>query len=510
MEVVKAYKFRVYPDKDQLERVAQCCGVARYAWNWTLGKCNDEWSAALEAAQEADDYTMVKDKKGNDVKRYNVKSPGVSRARLYKAFVDHHQVSAADKRAAREDHPFLWLCDIHSHVYSYPIEDVCKAFVSWWRERKKGRKFGAPRFKSKGRCRDSFRIQINARMIQGNKIRVPGIGLLRCKPNPSKVLDDARPKVVTVSRTADRWYASVAYATEQDMPRTVGDGEPSRVIGVDLGIQALITMSTGETIAPSKTLERNLRRLARLNRQLGRKEKGSRRRAKAKVRLQRLHATIAEQRADYLHKASRKLVDSADLIVVEGFDVQHLISKGADRRDTRRRMADAAWGELRRQLEYKAAWAGCEILILGKIEPTDQRCSCCGALNERVTSKYQCSECGLETTRQLNTARLLESFGRGNPPEGTGGHPGTHARGLHGSGSSSDESTQVGRNVNANPAVPPEASASGVGGFFSQEDAKGPSSTKRKRTRKTGGSLHDEGRANSADEMPLQEPRSSV
>ncbi len=511
MEVLKAYKFRVYPDSAQLERFAQCCGVARYAWNWTLAKCKEDWEAALQKAKDANDFELVKDKKGKEFKRYKVKSPGVSRGKLYKAFVEHHRISAAEKRAVAEDHPFAWLCDMHSHVYSYPIEDVPKAYKAWWRERKKGNfEFGPPKFKSKNKSRDSFRIQINERMIQGNKIRVPGVGLMKCKPNPSEVLDDARPKVVTISRTADRWYASIGYATEQALPQRLDDG-PSRVIGVDLGLNALITMSNGETIAPSHALERNLRRLARLNRQLRRKEKGSKRREKAKIRLQRLHATIAEMRSDYLHKASRKLVDSADLIIVEGFDVKKLVSKRVDRRERRRNMADASWGELRRQLEYKSAWSGTEILVLGKLEPTDQTCSRCGALNKMPdnTSKYECSACHLEITRQLNTARLLESFGRGNPPEGTGGHPETDARGLFGSDSASAETNQAGRSANAHPAVPPEASASGAGGFLRKEKMKA-TKKKTKRSRKTSSQRRETPRAKTKHENTLQEPRSGV
>ncbi len=550
MRVLKAFRFRLRPTEAQEQEIRQACGAARYAWNWTLGTCKREYEAALEKAKADDDFTMVPDRdprgrarKEEDGtpklrKKWNAKTKSMSRARLYKAFVDEHQVSAAVKRKPSPNHPFPWLCTTHCHVYSYPVENVVKAYVSWWRESAKGRRFGPPRFKSKGSARDSFTIQLqgepkgprerqtqmralrvrakevaasrredgldadarerlkeqkraadkeiedlreairresdqavlNERFFQRRLLKVPGIGWLKCRRDPQVRIGDAIPTRVTITRVADRWYASVGCVC------TIPDPFPAAqkpVLGVDLGVNALVTLSDGTQIAPPQYLERNLRRLARLQRQLQRKEKGSNRRYKAKMRVARLHANIADARTDFLHKLSRRLVDGASVVVVEGFDIQKLLGN-VDRRKRRRQISDAAWGELRRQLGYKGQWYGTETLVRGEYDLTDQPCHVCGTINQMPddTSDYDCSACGLHTTRQENTALLLMSFGEGNLPEGTPGHGGTHARGLDGSASSpSDDGNQLGRNANGSQPAPGGGDSAGLAGFLSDENA---------------------------------------
>ena len=180
-------------------------------------------------------------------------------------------------------------------------------------------------------------------------------------------------------------------------------------------------------------------------------------------------------RKDFLDKLSHNLVSRFNTIVVEGFDVADLVSEGVDRSKRRREILDGAWGELRRQLGYKARWRGRDLLLTDKFESTDQACHLCGTLNKMppTTSRYACP-CGLVTTRQENTARLLESFGgEGAPdqifgprPEGTRGDRGSNARregpdkglaiadpsgignGVDGSAAFSEASNQPRRNAN--------------------------------------------------------------
>lgn len=184
-------------------------------------------------------------------------------------------------------------------------------------------------------------------------------------------------------------------------------------------------------LTPPLPLHRKQKRLARLQRALKRKEKGSKRMRRADLQITKLHETVRCQRADYLHKLSRWLTEEGRIVVMEGFDVKQLIQhgvpkhmKGKRKRDRRRKIADIAWGDLRFRTEYKGVEHGAEFVQCDTYKATDKPCHVCGTLNEipPTTSAYQCEECGNQTTRQRNTARLLESFGRGDSPESTPGH----------------------------------------------------------------------------------------
>lgn len=578
MQVIKAFKFRLTPNAEQRELLADLCRSADYAWNWTLGTCQREYAAAVEAAKEDDAFELVPDKTpagkprleddGSPKmrKRWLAKPPKVDKGRLYRLFVDHHDLSQKVKAAARAEeavvaeHPYPFLVRAHSHIYSYPIEHVVKAYKSWWSGSTK-----RPRFKKRG-SKDSFSVQlrgepkgtkvdkgamselkssiravheairdarkekdeaalerlasekkkiqalvdqlvtdirsradqaeINKTFLTDRQIKVPGVGWIRCRRNPRERVGTSIPRSVTVSRVADHWYASIPCIVEIPDPQPRPEAP---VVGIDLGVNALVTLSNGSRIAPGLHLEKKLRQLKKLQRQLSRKQgpgpgkKPSKRWERQKKRIGRLHETIAQSRLDFLHKLSRQLVAGARVVVVEGFDVQKLLGQ-VDRRARRRAISDAAWGELRRQLEYKGLWHGTETLVRGEYEKTDQPCHECGTINKMPddTSVYRCQnvECRLHeqpTTRQLNTAKLLERFGRGDmPPEpkndfggdtGTGGQPGTHARGLDGSALSLDEGSnqpgqtaralaQADRNANGSASRPAGASPAGAAGFL--------------------------------------------
>lgn len=538
----------------------QWTGIARHAWNWTVGRCRDEYAAALEDAKKRNDFTMVPDRdlrgrqrKNEDGtpkmrKKWKAKGKPINRGRLYKAFVEHHQISQSQKRSAGPDHPYPWLTDVHCHVYSYPIDYVCKAYASWWRETAKGRRFGQPKFKGKRDNTRSFSIQyqgepkgskaraaelkslrsqktelgkrlrdkdlsdearealkaekrqletniaqmvetirdeadqrtVNERFFSYRKLKVPGLGFIKTQRDPVERIDDAIPLRVTVTRVADHWYASVAVSCviQDPVPPELRD---RNVVGVDLGVNALVTFSDGTKIHPPQYLELNLRKLAKRQRQLQRKQKGSKRRERARIQVARLHEKIAMMRLDFLHKLSRRLVGGATVVVVEGFDIQKLLGQ-VDRRVRRRQISDAAWGELRRQLAYKGQWYGTDTLERGKYDLTDQPCHLCGTINKMPddTSIYRCSNesCELHespTTRQNNTAQLLRRYGEGDPPPKPGpneldgdvttpGHGESHGRGLDGSASSLvDGSNQPGQTASADGSVKGSAPAPGEG-----------------------------------------------
>ena len=181
-------------------------------------------------------------------------------------------------------------------------------------------------------------------------------------------------------------------------------------LGIDLGISCFAVLSNGERLEAPRPLQRNLRKLQRLSKAHSRKEKGSCNRKRSARRLSRLHAKIANQRSDWLHKVTTRLAKSHGRIVVEDLAVANLIRN----RRLARHIADQGWGEFRRQLAYKTSWYGSELVVVDRFWPSTKRCSACGnvkevGLDERV---YECvrGECGLVLDRDLNAARNLVTY----------------------------------------------------------------------------------------------------
>ncbi len=205
----------------------------------------------------------------------------------------------------------------------------------------------------------------------------------------------------TVSERAGRWFVSVAVEEEIQVPENDG-----AVAGVDLGVTRMATVSDGTVFENPKALNRHERRLKRLQGSVSRKQKGSNNRAKAKLRLARLHLRIANVRRDAAHKATSWLARTKSAIVVEDLNVQgihknHHMAKS---------MSDAGMGEFRRQLEYKTLWYGSRLIVADRFYASTKTCSACGhaqsiALSERT---YRCPACGLEIDRDLNAALNLE------------------------------------------------------------------------------------------------------
>ncbi len=388
--VTKAFRFLARPKPKQLQNFNRYCGAARHAWNWTVALCKTEYEEAKRVAVNGE----------------KPKSPAINRGRLYKEFCQYR-----DKDA-------LWLNEVHSHVYSYPIERVVKAYKAWWLALKRGQRGGPPKFKARGKS-DSFTIQIVKWKVRRNQIHVPTIGWVEVWPRIEIPLDEAKPCNVTISRVADRWYISIA---AKNVP--IEQWEAGRdIIGIDLGVNAAVTLSDGTQIDPPQIYAKALKRLQKRSRDLSRKQKGSQNRQKAKMALARAHAKAATERSDFCHQLTTQIIKRAKVIVIEGFDVRDLVSKGVARemkgkrkRQRRQTILDHAWGEIRRQLTYKADWHGREILTCDKYEKTDKPCHVCGHINDvpHNTSQYHCVKCKNQTTRQRNTAMLLESWGRGD------------------------------------------------------------------------------------------------
>jgi putative transposase len=245
------------------------------------------------------------------------------------------------------------------------------------------------------------------------RIRLPKIGEVRLKETRSERCFEGRILSATISRRADRWFVSLAVEREQDVvpPRPVASA--SDVVGIDLGLKAAAVIHDGATtrvVAPQQTLQKNLAKLRRLDRQLARKRRGSRNREKAKLRRARLYYKLSCHRQDFLHKLSGSLARTKSVIVLEDLHV-----KGMQRnRSLALSVSDAGIGELSRLLAYKSEWYGSRLVLADRFFPSSKTCSGCGMLKDTLSLServFTCNACGLSLDRDENAAINLRRYG---------------------------------------------------------------------------------------------------
>ena len=228
------------------------------------------------------------------------------------------------------------------------------------------------------------------------------------------------PAMVVVSREPDgRWY--VTFTIDAGAPAPLK--QTGRVVGVDLGVKDFAVTSDGDKIANPRHLARRATNLARYQRRLTRRRKGSANRTKAAAKVARAHRKVHDARRDFLHRASTRLVRRNDLIVIEDLAVANMIRNRA----LARAIADCGWGEFRRQLEYKCARYGRELVVIGRWYPSSKSCSACGHLLAELslsTRHWTCPSCGARHDRDLNAAKNILAAGlavaRGSPGDACG------------------------------------------------------------------------------------------
>jgi putative transposase len=229
--------------------------------------------------------------------------------------------------------------------------------------------------------------------------------------------EGAEPSTVTVSRDgASRWFVSVLVETGVEaLPASTGE------VGIDAGITSLVTFSTGEKVTNPRHERADRGKLARAQRALSRKVKGSNNRAKARVKVARVHARISDRRRDHLHKLSTRLVRENQTIVIEDLNVQGMIANHT----LARAISDAAWSDLRNMLEYKAHWYGRHLIAIDRWYPSSKTCSECGALRDTLplnVREWTC-RCGTVHDRDVNAARNILAAGRAVAACGDGVRP---------------------------------------------------------------------------------------
>ena len=352
----KAYKYRIYPNARQKEFFAKCFGCVRFFYNKSLSDMND----------------------------------------IYESTGKFKNITPA---SYKEDFPFLK--EIDSLALSNAQLNRNIAFKSFF-----SHKSGFPKFKSK-RNDQSYTTnnQGSVKISDNNRyISIPKCPRIRIKMHR---LFEGTIKSITVSRTTDnKYYMSLLMETEIEPFK-----ESSHMIGLDLGIKDLIVDSNGKKYKNHKYLTKSQKKLAREQRKLSKMVKGSNNRNKQRIKIARIHKKIQNQRNDYLHKLSRKIIDENQVIVLEDLKVIDMEQNNK----LARNITDASWSRLVSMLIYKANWYGRKIIKVPSNYPSSQLCSICGYKNSITKSlnirKWTCPKCGTVHDRDINAARNILSKG---------------------------------------------------------------------------------------------------
>ncbi len=363
MLIYKAYKTELRPNNKQRTFLRQHAGAARFAYNWGL-------------TQKISQYQQTG------------RSPGAMKL--------HRELNRLKQTR------FPWMYGVSKCAPQEALRDLDRAFKNFFRRLKNGEKPGFPRYKSRKRGIGSFRLTGTIR-VHNDRIQLPRFAILRLKEKgylPSQA-PWCRVLSATVSEKAGRWFVSVQVEERITVPENTGSP-----VGADWGLKTLLTVSDGTEFPNPRALARFDRKLRRAQRALSRKRRDSRNRAKARLRIQRLHARVANIRRDALHKVTSWLAKTKSATIIEDLHVEGMLKNhrlaGA--------IGDAGFCEFRRQLAYKTRWYGSKLHTAPRFYPSSKRCSRCGhikkklSLSERV---YRCEECGLVMKRDWNSALNL-------------------------------------------------------------------------------------------------------
>ena len=375
MQVLQAYRFALDPSPRAARALASHVGARRFAFNWGLALVKERLDARQEEATVPVPWSLAALRK-----EWN----------------------------AAKDAVAPWWRENSKEAYSAGLDGLARAlqaFSSSKHGRRKGRRVGFPRFRKRGRGRESVRFTTGAiRVDDKSHVVLPRIGRVRMQEPTTALLDrvaagTARILSATACRDGGRWFVSFTCEVE----RAVGTpSQPDAVVGVDAGVRNLAVLSTGEVLPAPRPLRKAERRIALLNRQLARRQERSRNWEDTRAALRRAHARVSHIRQDAVHKLTTRLATTYGTVVVERLNVS-----GLARGRLAKSVHDAAMGGIRRELGYKHVWYGSTLVEAPVGYPSSKRCSVCGLVKDKLAlweRTYRCEGCGAVLDRDVNAA----------------------------------------------------------------------------------------------------------
>jgi putative transposase len=348
--MIKTHKLRLNPSEEQKLYFRKACGTRRFVYNWGLA----EWKRQYEAGEKPS--AMALKKQFNSIKKAQ----------------------------------FVWVYEVTKCAVEGAFADLADAFQRFFKKQN-----AYPKFKKKGKSRDSFYIANDKFKLDGNTITLPHIGQVNMT-EPLRFL--GKMMSATVSRTADWWFVSI-FVDISDTPMPASQ----QAVGIDLGLNRLATLSDGTVFENQKPLRHLLRKVKRLSKDLSRKQKDSKNRAKAKLKLARLHYQIRCKREDFLHKATTEIAGNFGFVALENLNVKGMMQN----HKLALSFGDASLGTFEQFLTSKLLSRNAVVQQVGRFYPSSKTCHACGnvkqelALSER---EYHCEQCGMVCDRDYNAS----------------------------------------------------------------------------------------------------------
>jgi putative transposase len=364
--MLKAYKYRIYPDADQRSALANIFGQVRFVYNLGL-----ETKISAYAANQTNVTCFDLNKQITELK------------------------NECD-----------WLKQCPAQALQMAMRNLDNAYHAFFRGA------GFPKFKSK-HDKQSFQLPQGVRISDDNKqVFIPKLKWVDMDMHRGY---KGTVKTVTISKTTtDKYFISLLVDTGSEAPVK----QPvlkSTTVGIDLGIKDFIITSEGKKFDNKDFFKSQMRKLRVAQRSLARKQKGSKNYEEQKKIVALLHEKIKNQRTDYLHKISTYLVSNYDSICIEDLAVSNMVKN----HNLARAISDMGWGNFKSMLTYKCEWYGKNLFMLNRFEPSSKTCSCCGKINKELTLKdrvWTCTKCNTTHDRDVNAATNIKTFGLRNKP----------------------------------------------------------------------------------------------
>ena len=378
LEIMRGYKIRLEPNNKQRTFFNKCAGTSRYVFNWGLA----EWKQQYEAFKEDD----------------TLKRP--SRYGLCVQF------------NAAKDELCPWVREVPYAVTESAFESLGKAFNNFFRGLKTNEDVGYPKFKSRYGTK---RFRLRGVKPQSDRAYIPRLGDVRLSQRDYIPQGVDYGLYATLSERAGRWYISVLVREEKNISTELNHN----ILGVDFGIKTLATISNGKIFENPKVLCQAEAKLKRLQRELSRRKKGGSNYQKTRRNLAEAHAHVADTRSHVLHQVSDYMTVKCkpEMIVIEDLNVSGMVKNHY----LAKAIGDVGFSELRRQIEYKAAWSGIKVVIADRWFASSKTCNRCGVIKKNLTLSdrtYVCEDCGFVIDRDLNAALNLAAYGRYRQTDG--------------------------------------------------------------------------------------------